>query len=96
MGENGLHVFGLHFQLVYGLHAQASPRSAAQLRSSVVRLTPLAGAPVTLLVWLFSQLIELSWLPDASFCHLSSADVLTKNCVLLALGIYTVNLWLKY
>lgn len=54
------------------------------------------GAPVTLLVWLFSQMIELSWLPDAGFCHLSSTDVFTKNCVLLALGIYTVNLQLKY
>lgn len=41
-------------------------------------------------------MIELFWLPDAGFCHLSSTDVLTKNCVLLALGIYIVNLQLKY
>lgn len=98
MGEHDLGVFGLHLQFVYGLNSQASNRSAAaQCHSSVVRLWLLWwGAPVTLLVWLFSQMIELSWLSDAGFCHVSNTDILTKNCVLLAFGIYTVTLRLKY
>lgn len=56
MEENGLCVFGLHFQLVYGLHSQAIPRSAAQRHSSVVRLSPLVGSS--------SDTFGLAFLPD--------------------------------
>lgn len=54
--ENGLRVFGRRFQVVYRLHSQASPRSAAQRHSSVVRLSPLVGRS--------SDTFGLAFLPD--------------------------------
>lgn len=85
--------FGLRLQFAYQLSSQTSGRSATQ---GVPQLHGGERASVTLLVWLLSQMIELSCLPDAGFCHVSSTDTFTKNTVLLALGIYTVNLRLTH
>lgn len=59
-------------------------------------VTPLVGSSTGTFGLAFLPDIELSWLPDAGFCHVNNADILTKNCVLLAFGIYTVTLWLNY